>query len=94
MLGTVILGILAGVGAPYAEPHVKKALENVLLSDVPITPMEMRMFAFSVCLIGAAVLAYLFGEDSALALVVGAAIGVFGPRAIERFKASRDGDGD
>ena len=92
MLGTVILGILAGVGAQYAEPHVKKALENVLLSDVPISAIEMRMFSFSICLIGAAVLAWIFGNDSALALVVGAAVGVFGPRAIERYKATRNGD--
>ena len=89
MLGTLILGILAGVGAPYAEPHVKKALENVLLSDVPVTPMEMRMFSFSVCLIAAAILAWIFGDDSALALVVGAALGVFGPRAIERYQKGR-----
>ena len=90
MLGTVILGLLAGVGAQYAEPHVRRALENVLLSDVPITPMELRMFSFAVCLIGAAILAWIFGNDSALALVVGAAIGVFGPRAIERYRQGGD----
>jgi len=92
MLGTLILGLLAGVGAQYAEPHVKKALENVLLADVPISAMELRMFSFSVCLIGAAILAWLFGNDSALALVAGAAAGVFGPRVIERYQTGKSGD--
>ncbi|MDJ0827127.1 MAG: hypothetical protein QNJ16_16670 [Rhodobacter sp.] len=90
MLGTLILGILAGLGAQYAEPHVKKALENVLLAEVPISDAELRLFSFSVCLIGAAILAWLFGNDSALALVVGAAIGIFGPRAIERLQKGRE----
>ena len=87
MLGTFILGVLAGLGAQYAEPFVRRALENVLLADVPMTAMELRMFSFSVCLIGAAILAWIFGDDSALALVLGAAAGVFGPRIIERIKA-------
>ena len=90
MLGTLILGILAGLGALYAEPHVKKALENVVLAEDPISAMELRMFSFAVCLIAAAVLAWIFGDDSALALAIGAAIGVFGPRAIERYQKGKE----
>ena len=65
---------------------MKRALEGLMLSDVPITAMELRMFSFSICLIGASILALIFGNDSALALTIGAALGVFGPRIIERIQ--------
>lgn len=84
MLATVILGIAAGAGAPYAEQHVKKALEGVLLSDAPISAMELRMLTFAVLLVGASILAWIFGNGSGFALAVGAALGVFGPRIIDR----------
>ena len=91
MLGTLILGILAGLGAPYAEPHVKRALENLLLADPPVSPAELRLFSFALCLAAAAALAWLFGDDGALVLAVGAAVGVFAPRAVERYQAGRRG---
>ena len=86
MLATVILGILAGAGVPYAEAHVKKALEGMLLSDAPLTPDELKLFTFAALLVGAAILAYIFGNGSAFALAIGAALGVFGPRLIDRFQ--------
>ncbi len=86
MLATVILGILAGAGTPYAEPHVKKMLESVLLSDAPMSELELRTFTFALCLVGAAILAFLFGSGSGFALAVGAALGVFGPRIIDRIQ--------
>ena len=86
MLATVILGIAAGAGAPYAEPHVKGALEGMILSEAPMSAMELRMFTFAICLVAAAILAYVFGNGSAFALAVGAAIGVFGPRIIQRLQ--------
>lgn len=86
MLATLILGIAAGVGAPHAEPHVKKALENILLAEAPMTKPELLLFSFSLCLLAAAVLSYIFGNGSAFALAFGAALGVFGPKIIERIK--------
>lgn len=86
MLATLILGIAAGAAAPYAEPHVKKLLEGVLLSDAPMSNLELRVFSFSVCLVGAAILASAFGNGSAFFLSVGAALGVFGPRIIDRIQ--------
>ena len=94
MLGTFILGIAAGWGAPFAEPKVKAALENVLLNDVPVEPMEMRLFAFAVCLVGAAILSMIFAEPHAAPLAIGAAVGVFGPRLVDKWKASRNPDYD
>ena len=92
MLLTILLGIAAGFGAPYAEPHVKKAVDGLLQAEAPMTATELRMFAFAVCLFGAAVLALLIGEDSGIALAFGAALGVFGPRIIGRIQNRRAPD--
>ena len=94
MFGTFLLGIAAGWGAPYAEPKVKAALENVLLDDVPVEPMEMRLFAFAVCLLGAALLSMIFATPHAAPLALGAAVGIFGPKAIDKWKASKAPDYD
>lgn len=94
MLGTLILGIVAGVLAPYAEPKVASALEGVLLADAPATPAEMRLFSFTACLVGAAILSMAFSEPHAVPLAIGAAIGVFGPRLQAKWKASKSPDYD
>ena len=86
MFATLILGIAAGAGAPYAEAHIKSALESVLLADTPMTAMELRLFSFAVLLVAAAILAWILGNGSGIALALGAAIGVFGPRIIERIQ--------
>lgn len=92
MLATFILGILAGAGAPYAEPYVRDAIEKLLLSEAPLSPTELRMFAFAVCLVAAAVLAWIFGNGSGFALALGAALGVFGPRLIDRVQKRKAPD--
>jgi hypothetical protein len=92
MLATVILGIAAGAGAPYAEPYVKDWIKSLLLSDAPMTEIELRLFSFAICLVGAAVLAYAFGNGSGLALSIGAALGVFGPRIIDRVQKKKAPD--
>ena len=89
MLADLILGIAAGAGAPYAEPRIKSALEGVMLAEAPMTALELRMASFAACLVGAAVLALIFGEGEALPLALGALVGVFGPRIIDRLQGSR-----
>lgn len=89
MLATFILGILAGAGAGFAEPHVKRLLESMLLSEVPLTAIELRMFSFALCLVAAACLALVFGNGSAFALALGAALGVFWPKILERLQGRR-----
>ena len=94
MFATFILGILAGAGSPYAEPRIKEFLDGVMLSETPITPGEMKLFALAVCLVAAAILSMIFGEAHAVPLALGAAAGVFGPRLIEKYRASRAPDYD
>ena len=80
MLATLILGIAAGAFSQHAEPHLKGPLNSVLASDEPMGAVELRTLSFAVCLLAAALLAYVFGNGSAIWLAVGAAIGVFWPR--------------
>jgi hypothetical protein len=94
MLADLILGIAAGAGAPYAEPRIKAALENMLLSDAPLTGSELKLVSLALCLVGAAILAYVFGDGGALTLTVGAVIGVFGPRIIDRIQKRTNPDYD
>ena len=92
MLVTLILGIAAGAGAPYVEPHVKDFLEGLLLSDGGMSEVELRMFSFTLLLVAAAILAWAFGNGSGFALAVGGALGVFGPRIIDRIQKRRAPD--
>ncbi|NRB00596.1 MAG: hypothetical protein HRU32_12370 [Rhodobacteraceae bacterium] len=94
MLLTVILGIIAGVASPNFEQQVKGALEGVLLADSPLSPKELTLLTFSICLVAASILAWIFGNGSALALAIGAALGVFGPRLIDRIKSGNKPDYD
>ena len=94
MFGTLILGIAAGWATPYAEPKVRAALENVVFDDVPIEATEMRLFTFAVSLVCAAILQMIFAEPHAAPLAIGASAGIFGPRLIDKWKASRNPDYD
>lgn len=92
MFADLILGIAAGAGAPYAEPHIRKSLEGMLLADAPLTAMELRLVSFAICLTGAAVLALIFGEGNALPLAIGSLIGIFAPRIIDKIQSRRTPD--
>jgi len=94
MLGTFLLGVAAGWGAPYAEPKIRDALANMLPDDVPKEPVELRMVTFAICLTGAAILAAAFAGGQALPLAVGALLGVIGPRLVDKWKASKAPDYD
>ena len=90
MLVTIILGAGAGVLAPYAEPIVKRILEDTLMAETPISAAELRMLSFALCLISAALLAWVMGSGGAVALSLGAVIGAFGPRIVARLQGGRD----
>jgi hypothetical protein len=92
MLADFILGIAAGAGAPYAEPRIRQALHGLLLSEAPMSAMELRMVSFAICLVGAALLAHIFGEGEALALALGSVAGIFGPRILDRIQNRKTPD--
>lgn len=81
MLLNLFLGVLAGYLTPQAEPHLNKALKDILLDEVPMKEGEFRLFTFVVMMIIASVLTALFGADSsAFLLLFGGGVGVFGQR--------------
>ena len=94
MLATLILAAAAGWLAPRAEDTVKGAIESVLLTEAPITPVELRLVSFAVCLVGAAILSMIFGEPHALTLAIGALLGALAPRLPEKYRRSRNPDYD
>lgn len=94
MFGTFILGAIAGWAAPYAEPRIKAALDGVLLDETPIAPREMALLSFAVCLLAAAILSMMVAEPHAAPLALGAVAGVFGPKLIDKWRASKAPDYD
>jgi len=94
MLGTFILGLAAGWGAPYAEPRVSAILGNVLKGGSEVGPVELRMITFAACLIGAAILSMILTDPHALPLAFGAGVGVLVPRLREIWKIARAPDYD
>ena len=94
MFGAIILGIIAGVAAPFAEPKLKEFLEGVLLNEVPVDPKEMALLSFAICVLVAALLAAVLFRANAVALALGATLGVFGPRLWDKWQARKAPDYD
>ena len=92
MFWTFILGIVAGWGAPMAEDHLRGPLQQALSGET--SPVELRAVSLVVCLLVAAILAWIIGSHAALPLVLGALVGVLGPRLYDRFRAMRAPDYD
>ena len=79
MILTFVLGALAGIAVPYLEPHLRRALEQVALTKIPISETEFDLLTLVLLLLVAAILT---GGGSSLALLAGALLGVFGKRII------------
>lgn len=95
MLITFVLGAVAGWGAGFAEEHVRTGLSRVLsLAPDSFNPVELRSMALVAALFIAAVLAWLIGSSSAVALMLGAVVGVLGPRIRDAVRAARAPDYD
>ncbi len=82
---TFVIALIAGLATPFAEPHIKTALESLTLDDLKIEPGEFRTFAFAVMMVAAALLSAL-GGGSAIALAVGGLLGLFGKRLFDAIR--------
>ncbi len=80
---TFVIALLAGLATPFAEPHIKTALESLMLDDLKVGESEFRAFSFALMMLAAALLATLGGGGSALALAVGGLLGLFGKRLFD-----------
>ena len=92
MFLTFILGVLAGWGAPMAEEALRRPLQQALSGE--LSPIELRGMTLVLCLFAASILALMLGSAAALPLVLGALVGVLGPRLYSRFRAMQAPDYD
>ncbi len=94
MFWTFILGIIAGWVAPFAEDRLRQPLETYLSDGKPLAAADLRAISLIICLLIAVIVAARRTRAHALPLILGAAIGVVGPRLLEKFRAMRAPDYD
>lgn len=95
MLMTLLLGGIAGWGAGFAEDHIRRVLAQALsVGEDTFKPAEMRSIALVLSLLVAALLSWMFATPSAVALTLGATLGVLLPRLKDLIRAARAPDYD
>ena len=95
MLVTFILGIAAAWGAAFVEDHLRGHLARALsIEPGAFQAVEMRVVSLAICLFVAAILAWIVADAHAVALTLGAVIGVLIPRLKDRLRAARAPDYD
>ena len=91
MIFTFVVAVIAGLATPMAEPHIKTALESLMLDELKIAENEFRAFSFAIMLVLASILAALGGGGSALGLALGGVAGLFGKRTFEALRSKSSG---
>lgn len=76
-----------------AEERLKPQIEQ-LLAGGPMTEADMRAVSLTLCLLVATLVAMAVGSSHALPLIIGATLGVLGPRLWDKFRAMRAPDYD
>jgi hypothetical protein len=81
MLISFALAVAAGYFAPVAEPKIRDMIASLQMKDADLDGLELRLLTFVVLLLGAVVLSLALGlNHSALSMVLGGGVGVFGQR--------------
>lgn len=93
MIWTFILGVIAGWTAPGLEERMKP-LVGKYVPGKAMTPVESRALALCAGLLLAAIVAAFTGSSNAVPLMLGALIGVLGPRLYDKFRDMRAPDYD
>ncbi len=95
MIVSFLLGLVAGWGAGFAEDQTRALLAKAFsVEPASLQPVELRAMTLVLCLLVAAIAAWIIASASAVALMVGAAVGVALPRLQERLRAARTPDYD
>ena len=77
-----LIALVAGFATPKLEEPLARPVAKAMARFVPVEPGEMRLLAFILAMLIAALVAGIFGSVSALGLMVGGAFGYFGQRII------------
>ena len=88
MIITFLLGALAGFAVPYAEPQVRRIVEQIALAELPVEDSEFDLLTLVLLLLLASLIT---GIGNSAALLVGALVGVFGKRIVAAIQG-RGGD--
>ena len=75
-----LIAIAAGAATPSIEGPVARPVARLLGRHIEIQDTELRLVAFMIALIAAAIVASVFDTGSALGIVLGGMMGYFGPR--------------
>ncbi|WP_281983068.1 hypothetical protein [Thalassorhabdomicrobium marinisediminis] len=75
-----LIAVIAGAATPKLETPLARPLARALREHIPVAAEEVRVLAFMIALVCAAVLCALFDAGTPLGLAVGGALGYFGQR--------------
>ena len=84
-----LIAIAAGAVTPMAEGPIGRPLAQMLGENIPIEDGELRLLTFMVLLVAAALLSVLLGTGTAPGLAIGAVLGYFGMRLLQRIIEAR-----
>jgi len=91
MLGSLIIGAIAGALTRWAEGQVKPLIEKLEVNGTDLDDREILVLTFVLSMLAGAIILWLFGMDgTAFWLVLGAVLGFFWARVVEITKALID----
>lgn len=81
-----LIGVLAGAGTPFAAPHIRTALDNIVQGDITMSDADFKTFSYAVSLMLGGAVVLFAGGGSGFALVLGGFLGLFGRRIYNTFR--------
>lgn len=90
MLGFII-AVIAGFAAKYIEDPVALPLVRALQGKIDIEAGEVRLLAFMITMLVAAIAADLLGSGGSVWLISGGVLGYFALRIVALIKSAIDG---
>ena len=87
----LLISLVAGFLTPYFEKPLAEPLAKAIGQQIKIEHSEMRLLAFMLALLIAAVVCAALDAGGMLSVVIGTSLGYFGTRIVEMVKAAVDG---
>lgn len=77
-----IISVVCGAATPMLEGPVAKPVAAMLSNVIELDDTELRLLAFMLAMVIAAILCVVFGTGSLLGLIIGGMLGYFGARLV------------